>query len=135
QQVAPESRIVVMGDFNDDPFNIPVKDVLGAKKKQEQVKENGLYNPFWQILDKGIGTLAYQGKWNLFDQIIISENLLGKDRSTLKYWQAEVFNRDFLKNQEGSYKGYPLRTHAGGVWQNGYSDHFPTIIYMLKEVK
>lgn len=134
QQVAPESRIVVMGDFNDDPFNIPIKETLNAKKKQEQVKPGGLYNPFWQILDKGIGTLAYQGKWNLFDQIIVSENLLGKDRTTLKYWQAEVFNRDFLKNQEGLYKGYPLRTHAGGVWMNGYSDHFPSIVYFLKEV-
>lgn len=134
QQVAPESKIVIMGDLNDDPYNYSVKDVLGAKKKQSEVKPGGLYNPFWSILDKGIGTLAYKGQWNLFDQIIISYNLLGKDRSNLKYWQAEVFNRDFLKNQEGQYKGYPKRTHAGGVWLNGYSDHFPTIIYMLKEV-
>ena len=71
----------------------------------------------------------------IFDQIIISGNLLGKDRSTLKYIRSEVFNRDFLKQKEGKYKGYPLRTHAAGVYLNGYSDHFPTLIYLAKEIK
>ena len=37
--------------------------------------------------------------------------------------------------KEGKYKGYPKRTHAGGVWLNGYSDHLPTIIYLIKEQK
>ena len=37
--------------------------------------------------------------------------------------------------KEGKYKGYPKRTQAGGVWLNGYSDHLPTIIYLIKEVK
>ena len=89
----------------------------------------------WQLLDKGIGSLAYQGQWNLFDQIIISANLVGNDRSSLKYVKSEVFNRNFLKQEEGKYKGYPKRTHAGGVYLNGYSDHFPTIIYLAKEIE
>lgn len=135
QQVTPESKIVIMGDLNDDPNNYSVKDVLQAKKYEKDVKPGGLFNPFWSIFDKGIGTLAYKGQWNLFDQIIISYNLLGKDRSSLKFWKAEVFNKDFLKTQEGTYKGYPKRTHAGGVWTNGYSDHFPTLIYLVKEIQ
>lgn len=133
-QADPESKVVIMGDLNDDPGDRSTKIVLNAKKKQEDVQPGGLYSPFWSILDKGIGTLAYKGNWNLFDQIIISSNLLGKDRSDLKFWKAEVFNRDFLKQQEGKYKGYPKRTHAAGVYLNGYSDHFPTIIYLVKEV-
>ena len=40
-----------------------------------------------------------------------------------------------LMKKEGKYKGYPKRTQAGGVWLNGYSDHLPTIIYLIKEVK
>ena len=114
-----------MGDLNDDPSNRSCKTVLGAKKKQ-------YFNTMWEMFDKGIGTLAYNGSWNLFDQIIISRNLLGKDRSTLKYIRSEVFNRDFLKQKEGKYKGYPLRTHAAGVYLNGYSDHFPVYIYIGK---
>ena len=123
-----------MGDLNDDPNNTSCKVFLGAKKAQKDVKPGGYYNTMWNFFDKGIGSLVYQGSWNLFDQIIISENFLGKDRSTLKFIKAEIFNRDFLKQTEGKYKGYPKRTHAGGVYLNGYSDHFPTLIYLAKEV-
>ncbi len=129
----PASKVIIMGDLNDDPNNRSCKEVLGAKKKQENVKPGDYFNTMWEIFDRGIGTLAYQGSWNLFDQIIVSGNLVGKDRSTLKFFRAEVFNRDFLKQKEGKYKGYPLRTHAGGVYLNGYSDHFPTLIYLIKE--
>ena len=131
----PDSKGVIMGDLNDDPSNRSCKTILGAQKKQQDVQAGGYFNTMWGMFDKGIGTLAYNGSWNLFDQIIISGNLLGKDRSTLKYIRSEVFNRDFLKQKEGKYKGYPLRTHAAGVYLNGYSDHFPTLIYLAKEIK
>ena len=98
------------------------------------VADNDLYNPWWETLDKGIGTLAYRGSWNLFDQIIVSKYFLG-DRSRLTFFKNEVLNFDFLKTSEGDRKGYPLRTHASGVYLNGYSDHFPTEIFLVKEVK
>lgn len=109
-----------------------MKEVLGAKANQKEVKPGELYNPFWTLLKRGIGSLFYQGKWNLFDQIIISQNFLQKD-SSLRFWKAEVFNRDFLIQKEGSNKGYPLRTFSGNRFLNGYSDHFPTMIYVVKE--
>ncbi|MDD2799105.1 MAG: endonuclease/exonuclease/phosphatase family protein [Bacteroidales bacterium] len=135
EQVWPETKVVVMGDLNDDPSNISVSKILNAKRNQSDVKPGGLFNPFAEIHASGIGTLAYKGQWNLFDQIIINDKLLGTDRSQLQFFKAEIFSREFLKQQEGEYKGYPLRTSAGGVWLNGYSDHFPSIIYMIKEVK
>jgi len=128
----PESKVVIMGDLNDDPINISIKDVLGAKGKRKNVKDGDLFNPMAELYAKGIGSLGYQGSWNLFDQIIISGNLLGADRTTFKFWKAEVFNKDFLIQQEGQYKGYPLRTHSGNTFLNGYSDHFPVLIYLLK---
>lgn len=129
----PSAGVVIMGDLNDDPFNKSVAQVIGAKKKVEEVPDGGFYNPFWSLIDRGIGTLGYQGNWNLFDQIIISKNLLGRQRETLKFWRAEVFNKYFLTNESGQYKGYPKRTFAGGVFLNGYSDHFPTLIYLVRE--
>lgn len=124
-----------MGDLNDDPDNKSCREVLKARKKQSQVEPDGLFNATWGLFEKGIGSLCYQNQWNLFDQLIISGNLLGKDRSTLKYWKAEIFNRDFLIQQEGKYKGYPLRTFTGNTFQNGYSDHFPSLIYFVKEIR
>lgn len=127
------AKIIIMGDFNDDPFNESTAKVLDAKKNRDEVPERGLYNPMWRILDSGVGSLAYNNQWNLFDQIIISKPFIHNDNSKLRFWKAEVFNKSFLIQQEGSYKGSPLRTHAGGVWLNGYSDHFPTLVYLVKE--
>ncbi|MEG2332688.1 MAG: endonuclease/exonuclease/phosphatase family protein, partial [Bacteroides sp.] len=50
----------------------------------------------------------------------------------LSYAGNEVFLRDYLIQQDGKYKGSPLRTHGGKLWLNGYSDHLPTIIYLKK---
>lgn len=133
----PESKVIIMGDMNDDPNDKSMTEALACKHKVGDVRETeDLYNPWWNTLYKvGQGTLLYDGKWNLFDQIVFTGNLLGKDRSTLKFFKHEIFVRDYLFQQEGKYKGNPFRTHAGGVWLNGYSDHLPVYIYLVKEVK
>lgn len=133
----PDAKIIIMGDMNDDPGNKSMTQELKCKNKKEEAKSaHDLYNPWWNTLyKKGQGTLSYRGKWNLFDQIVFSGNLLGKDYSTLKFYKNEIFLKDYLFQQEGRYKGTPLRTHGGGVWLNGYSDHFPTMIYLVKESK
>ena len=83
--------------------------------------------------------LSYQGSWNLFDQIVVSRNLLDiegkKDYADLKLFRYHIFSRPYLFQQEGKYKGGTKRTTAGGVWLNGYSDHLPTVIYLIKEQK
>ncbi len=126
-------RVIMMGDLNDDPTDSSCAEVLNAKRYTKDVEPNGLFNTMWEKYAKGIGTLCYQGKWNLFDQIIVSYNLLGNDYKTLKYYKSEIFNRDFLIQKTGKYKGYPFRTFSGGHFQNGFSDHFPTYIYLVKE--
>lgn len=127
-----EAKIIIMGDLNDDPKDKSVKEVLQAKKNPQDVPAQGLYNTMWKFYDKGIGSLGYQGQWNLFDQIIISRPLLDNKNKGLRFVKAEIFNRDFLVQQEGRNKGYPHRTFSGGVFINGYSDHFPTLIYLVK---
>lgn len=133
----PDSKVLIMGDMNDDPDDKSMKTCLGAMRDKDDIKEAAdLYNPWWNILrKKGAGTLKYKGKWNLFDQIVLSGNLVGDDRSTLKLYKTEIFSRSYMFQQEGRYKGNTKRTHAGGVWLNGYSDHLPVIVYLLKEVK
>ena len=130
--INPNAKIVVMGDLNDDPVDDSVVKFLGAKGNMNQVGPEQLYNPFYNLYKKGIGTIGYQDQWSLFDQIMVSYSLLGKDYDQLQFYKAEVFNKEFLKQQDGRYKGYPLRTHSGGVWTNGYSDHFPSLIWLVK---
>ena len=65
--------------------------------------------------------------------MIITQGLTGKDRSTLKFYGYRIFNDPMLMQKDGKYNGYPLRTHAGGVYLNGYSDHFPVYMILIKE--
>ena len=134
-RVDAKAKIIVMGDLNDDPFNESCATILGAKKEQSAVGEKELFNVFWKTLDKGVGSLSYNDQWNLFDQIILSHELINTEKGKMRFWKSEVFYRNFLIQQEGRYKGTPMRTHSGGVWLNGYSDHLPTLIYLIKELK
>jgi len=130
----PRAKSVVMGDLNDDPTDASVTTVLGATGDKKKVKTGGLYNPFVSYYKNGIGTLGYDDRWNLFDQIIISGSFLDAPETEWKYYKADVFNKEFLKNSFGRYKGYPHRSFDGTQWLNGYSDHFPTIVYFLKQI-
>ena len=121
-------KLIVMGDLNDDPMDESLA-TLGARKYQEEVQPGEFYNPWWETLeDKGVGTLVYRGKWNLFDQILLSHTWLTAKKG-LRYERSEIFMREYLFQQDGKYKGTPLRTHGGRTWLNGYSDHLPTIVY------
>ena len=135
----PDARIVIMGDLNDDPGNLSVSspDALGAKSDKNACGPHDLYNPWYDMLYKqGVGTLYYRGKWNLFDQIIFTGNLLqDKDKPRLHLLTNAVFSRDYLLQTEGKYKGAPKRTTAGGTWLNGYSDHLPTQIFLVKDAR
>lgn len=129
----PQVKLFVMGDMNDDPQDASMAKCLGAKREVSEVEEGGLYNPWWNVLASGNGTLTFEGAWNLFDQIIVSKTLLQPQEGTLRYDDCQIFRHDYLIQQDGLYKGSPLRTHAGGKWLNGYSDHLPTVVYLKKD--
>ena len=139
QKDDPKVKIFIMGDMNDDPFDKSIAQSLGARREIKDVELFGLYNPFWNTIKEGTGTLFYNGAWNLFDQIIMSENLLDKKQKrnyeALTFYKHAIFRRDYLIQQEGKYKGAPKRTQAGGVWLDGYSDHLPVLVYLIKEQK
>jgi predicted extracellular nuclease len=136
QAARPDLKIIIMGDMNDDPMDKSMTEALGCKHLMKEVGAQDLYNPWvCTLYEQDNGTLCYRGKWNLFDQIVFTGNLLHGNFSSLTYLRNEVFRRDYLIQQEGRYKGYPFRTQAGGVWMNGYSDHLPTIIYLLKTME
>ena len=129
-------KIITMGDFNDDPFDKSIKKILGAKKNINDVKKNDMYNPFETILvDEGVGSNAYRDKWQLFDQIILSKPFLDKNYKDYQLYRAGVFNKSFLINKKGKFKGYPFRSFSYGTFTGGYSDHLPPYIYLLKEIK
>lgn len=135
QGIDPYAKIFTMGDLNDDPTNASVKDVLKAKKDKEGVKLKGIYNPMESFFRNGLGSNAYRDAWSLFDQILITKPLLDKDYSSFRFYKAGIFNKQYLTNKKGRYKGYPFRSFADGNFTNGFSDHFPVYVHIIKEVK
>jgi len=131
----PNAKIVIMGDLNDDPTNSSIKKVLSAKGKKKEVKEGDIYNPMEDMFRRGLNTLGYRDNINLFDQILISSSLLTttKEYDSYKMFKTNIFNPRFLTNKKGRYKGYPFRSYSNGSFTNGFSDHFPVYMYLIKE--
>jgi hypothetical protein len=100
--------------------------------KKNQLKPGGVFNPMEELSKKGVGTLAYRDSWDLFDQMILTEPFMREDYSTFRYWKVGVFNRPYLIQLTGQYKGYPLRNSPT---EPGFSDHFAVYLYLIKEQK
>lgn len=131
-KVNPNAKIINMGDLNDGTYNKSVKEGVGAKLKKEQVEQFGVYNPFEEMAKKGNASLFYRDAGDIFDQIMVSETLIKTDYSSFRYWKSGIYNKPFMIQTAGQYKGYPLRHSLNDV---GFSDHFPVYIYLIKEVK
>ncbi len=129
-------KVLIMGDFNDDPINSSFKKVLKAKAKKKNVAKNDIYNPYENMFRRGFNTLGYRDNINLFDQILITSPLLNKDKkdfSSFKMFKSGIFNKQFLTQKKGRYKGYPFRSFSWGKYTGGYSDHYPVYMYLIKE--
>ncbi|MFC2109088.1 endonuclease/exonuclease/phosphatase family protein [Bacteroidota bacterium] len=129
------SKIILMGDLNDDPTNASLKKILETKNHKEKTASTQWYNPFEQLFKEGYSTLGYRDNLNLFDQIIINGNLLSKENNyhELKFYQVRIFNPNYLSVSKGKYKGYPFRSFSNGSFSNGYSDHYPVYMFLLKK--
>ncbi len=128
-----DAKIIIMGDFNDDPTNKSVKEVLNTSSDINDIKTGQYYNPMEEKYKIGNGTGAYNDTWNLFDQLIISKSLVKADPNSWKFSTAKIYKNAKLIQNYGKYRGYPKRTFAGGAWLGGYSDHFPVYLYITKE--
>jgi hypothetical protein len=132
-KIEPYAKIIIMGDLNDDPTNSSVKKHIKTVAKTHEVREDLFFNPMEELYNKGIGTLAWRDSWNLFDQIILSYSLTKCHYETFCYYGAKVFNKPFVRQEEGNFKGYPFRTFVGETYTGGYSDHFAVYVILLKE--
>lgn len=129
----PMVRLIIMGDLNDDPISPSIAQYLGAVGDVDHLSPEGLYNPMYHYYKQGYGSNAWRDSWSLFDQIILSYGYL-EDSSGYRFYKAHIYNPRYLQQSSGQFKGYPLRTYAGGQFIGGYSDHFPVYVYLTREV-
>ena len=141
-QVYPGIKIAVMGDMNDNPTDDSMALYLHGRETMEEMGPEDFFSPFLSMLKSGFGSLAYQGEWSIYDLILVNEALAkgtsGKYRiqplvkKRKKVFYGRVFQKDFMTQQDGPYKGTPFRTYSSGAFVGGYSDHYPTYILIGK---
>lgn len=117
----PDAKVIIMGDFNDNPTNDSIFKHLVTQE---------FFNPFKEYYLKGRGSTAHEGRWHLFDQIILNNEILSGKK--IRYQNAYIFNKHYLRDWKGKHSGRPFRTYVGKWFQGGYSDHFP--VYVTLEV-
>ncbi|MEQ9466490.1 MAG: endonuclease/exonuclease/phosphatase family protein [Ekhidna sp.] len=129
--LSANAKILLMGDFNDDPRNASIKGELRAADKEKKMEPGDLFNTSADTYKLGYGSLSYRGAWNMFDQIIISEGMLQGDGISYKPNTFSVFGPDWMRQTSGQYAGSPYRSFSYDNYIGGYSDHFP--VYILIE--
>ena len=124
------SNIILMGDFNDDPSNRSIDLTLMGEENIQDLSEEELYNPLAELHNpQEEGTLVYKGKWNLFDQILLSEELLSP-LNGLRYLKgsATIYSKN-LTVGFGRGAANPRRGIFRGKFDpEGFSDHFPVYV-------
>lgn len=128
-----KAKIIIMGDFNDEPVDESILKSLGAEpfkcdisnSKNIDLPEAELYNISYNLFEQGFGTISFRDDWNLFDQIIISSSLVMKKGLTYLCDSYSIYNNDLVATRSGKFKGTPFPTYGGKRYLGGYSDHFP----------
>ena len=121
----PDPKIIVMGDFNDNPNDSSIQFLMDNEL---------LYNTTEKLWTRDRGSLNHDFQWKLFDQIIISKNLLKPSQSGYHFECANIFDEKFVTQFNGKFKGQPFRTYVGKKYIGGFSDHFPVYAILKKNL-
>lgn len=119
----PFARVIVMGDFNDNPDDKSVQLLL---QPAPNAKAPAMVN-LMQVKDrKKEFSVRYKDQNDLFDQFTVSGNLLdNSNQYFIRSNQAYIFAPSWLLFNHPKYGLIPNRTYASGKWVGGYSDHLP----------
>ena len=136
----PNSNIIIIGDFNDNPTNKSLNITLNATNKRENTTKNELYSLLYDKYSlNNEGTYGgYKGKWDMLDDIIVSQNLL-KDKKgyRISYEDGQIFKPQWLLHKNKTTGALsPNRTYSSSRYNRyygGYSDHLPVYVILKKE--
>ncbi|AFH49241.1 Endonuclease/exonuclease/phosphatase [Ignavibacterium album JCM 16511] len=138
------AKIIIMGDFNDEPINNSILSHLKAKpiicdsaemieKINSRVDNSDLFNLAYHSYSLGEGSYKHQDNWNMLDQIIVSRELIIGKKVRYQCNSFQVYKPEFMITKTGKYQGTPFPTYGGNRYLGGYSDHFPVIAKIILE--
>lgn len=131
QSREPGSKVIIMGDFNDEPTNRSVIDGLSALNKRRNMQPGELYNLFYDLHNlKGEGTYNFRGTWNMLDQVMVSYNLLNQAEGlSTGYDRGHILKEEWMLFDSERYgQKLPSSTYGGPEYYGGPSDHLPIYV-------
>jgi predicted extracellular nuclease len=137
-KTSASAKIIVVGDFNDEPDDVSIHKFLKAKQLLKAVASKSLYNLSYNWLNSIslIGTHKFKGNWALLDQIMVSGALLSaRSKGLICYSNsAVIYSPQFLLKEDNRNSGVtPFRTFEGYKYTGGFSDHLP--VYLDLQMK
>ncbi|MCK5855963.1 MAG: hypothetical protein KAG64_00645 [Bacteroidales bacterium] len=130
-------RILIMGDFNDEPTDKSIIETLNVKAINN-VSNSNLYNLSLNKHLQKIGSYYYwkTKEWNMIDQIIVSGQVLNSKKGLqVKSTDIEILRHDFFLYTNKNGVKSPAKTYGGKKYYGGYSDHLPIYFYLYYKCK
>ena len=124
-------KVIIMGDFNDEPTNRSLTNGLSASNKRKNIQFGEHYNLFYDLHNlQDNGTYNYKGEWNMLDQVLVSYNLLNQGRGlTTGYDGGHILKEEWMMYDSEQYgEKLPSATYGGSEYYGGPSDHLPIYV-------
>ena len=131
-----QPKIIITGDFNDQPEDESLSINLKAQSPEKQPAKNNLYNLSLQWMEDDIQTIKHQSQWNVFDQFIVSGSLLNNRNKVYTCPEfAHIIKLPFLVVKDDRYGNVKLnRTYYGYKYNGGFSDHLPVLLKLRTDL-
>ncbi len=126
-----KAKIIIVGDFNDEPTNKSIHKVLNATNNLHTKNIYELYNLMFDKAINGEGTYNFRGNWNMLDNVIVSQTLLNTKKGyRVSPDGAMIFKKRWMMYDNVKTGQFtPSKTYGGPNYYGGISDHFP--VYMM----
>ena len=124
-------KVIIMGDFNDEPTNRSITHSLSAANKRRNINMGDHYNLYHDLHNiSGKGTYNYRGNWNMLDQVIVSYNLLNqKSGLSTGFDSGKILKEEWMLYKSEKYgEMLPSSTYGGPQYFGGPADHLPVYV-------
>jgi endonuclease/exonuclease/phosphatase family metal-dependent hydrolase len=129
----PNDKIIIMGDFNDEPIDKSITQILRAKR-DKKIRADEFFNLAAEKDKNHQGTSTHMWEWLMIDQMMVNRNLLHAKKPSLclKSDSMGIFEKEDVLFCRVNGKCQPNATYKGTQYTGGVSDHLPVYIILEK---
>ncbi len=135
EELGEDAAIVVLGDFNDEPFNRALTEYALSINDSRVVlsgTSHYLLNLMWPLLAQGKGSHLFEGRWNMLDQIMVSRAVVNGKCGWTAQDSPRIVGAELMTHptSRGPHR-FGIKPMERDI--SGFSDHYPVSITLKKE--